>query len=95
MRYLALTISINGEIPNHREGLMEKIADYFIEKGYFFRLIHDRTTRPKGFYLFEARNGEQDKNLFDDFKAFLNGYKKEGVKYSLVELKDVSELLGD
>ena len=95
MKYLALTIAINGEVPNHRGGLMEKIADYFVEKGYFFRLIHDKTTRPNGFYLFEARNGDQDKNSFDDFEAFLNSYKKEGVKYSLVELKDVSELLKD
>ena len=93
MRYLALTIAINGEVPNHREGLMKTIADYLTDekKGYHFTIVHDALSRPRGFYLFETNNPKE--HNIDEFKKFLNGLKKEGVIYELTPLKDISELL--
>ena len=92
MRYLALTIAINGEMPNYKEGLMRKIGDYFIEKGYFFRIVHDERSRPHGFYLFEARNEPSEESALKEFRAFLDQYKKE-IKYTLIPLPDIFELL--
>ena len=85
-----MTISINGEIPNHKEGLMRRITTYFIDRGYHFEKVSDKTTRPHGFYLFETQN--PGTFTLSDFSEFLDRYKNDGVRYELVELKDVSEL---
>ena len=52
MRYLALTISINGKVPDYTKSLMRKIVDFFVNKGYFIHLIEDKSTKPRGFYVF-------------------------------------------
>ena len=90
MRYLALTIGINGEVPNCGEGLMRRIANYFIKRGYHLEKVSDKITRPHGFYLFETNNPGQHSLL--EFIEFLDEYRSEGVKYELVPLKDLAEL---
>ena len=89
MKYLALAISINNEIPSYNVGLMQEIVKYFVSKGYTVDLINDKTTRPKGFYMFKT-NQEKFQSL-DEFHNFLDSFKERGVKYKLTSLEDAFE----
>ena len=89
MRYLALTISINGKVPDYTKGLMRKIVDFFVNKGYYIHLIEDKSTKPRGFYVFGT---DQEKlPALDEFIKSLDGFKDNGVKYELIPLNDASE----
>ena len=86
MRCLALAISINNEVPSYNIGLMRKIVEYFVSKGYHIYSIDDKTTRPRGFYVFKT-NQEKFPPL-DEFNKFLDALEDNGVKYKLTPLDD-------
>ena len=94
MRYLALTITINGEIPKYNQGLMNEITDFFVSKGYHLDKIDDQTTRPKGFYLFETNHNIESLDTLDEFYIFLYNCKskEKGMRFRFKELKDANEL---
>ena len=73
MKYLALAISINNEVPSYNFGLMEEIVQYFVSKEYTIGLINDKTTRPRGFYVFQT-NQEKFSSL-EEFHKFLDSFK--------------------
>ena len=89
MKYLALAISINNEVPSYNFGLMEEIVQYFVSKEYTIGLINDKTTRPRGFYVFQT-NQEKFSSL-EEFHKFLDSFKDKVVKYKLTSLDDAFE----
>ena len=89
MKYLTLTISINNEVPSYNVGLMQEIVQYFVSKGYTIGLMDDRTTKPRGFYVFRS-NQEKFPSL-DEFHNFLDSFKDKGVRYKLTSLEDAFE----
>jgi hypothetical protein len=74
MRFLALTIRINDEVPSYREGIMKEIGNWFLDKGYYYSLILDKTTKPLGIYFFETNEGEIKLSM-EECKKFLEQYK--------------------
>lgn len=91
MRFLALTIIVDNEIPSYKEGIMKEIGDWFISNGYYYDKILDRTTRPEGIYFFRT-NTKEIKLTKEECERFLERYRERNVKYKLTSLEDAFEL---
>ncbi len=96
MRFIGLEIRFFNEIPDHRNGLMKEISDYFIKNNYHFELIRDESTS-----YFKDKFGEycvyvleenkqkpgESKTLItqEEVSRFLDKYEDKGVRYKLTQ----------
>ena len=90
MRFISLTVSIDGKIPSFKEGVMREIGEWFIKNGYYYDKILDITTKPEGIYFFRT-NAIEIKLTKEECERFLERYKSRGLEYKLVPIDDIFE----